>query len=159
MISELIPTAIESTDKLSLPLHGYVVVISGATSGVGKGLSTVLYRLGATIIAIGRSSSKLTNLQEELEGRNGNHVSPSSRVVTIPADFNDLNDISNAANQILSKFSSINFLINNAGFNCRPSSPTDDFTTIQGYNRCFGGECVYIVFFLHISQFFIKCKK
>merc|ERR1712151_916619 len=56
----------KSSRPTTPPLQDVTIVITGATSGIGKGLSCTLYNLGATIIAIGRSTTKLTLLEQEL---------------------------------------------------------------------------------------------
>lgn len=126
-------------DKES-PLKGVVVVITGATSGIGKSLVLTVYRLGATVIAIGRSSTKLSQLQEELlvSGQNHKKTYFDHKIFTVKSQFSDLESVSDAAKEIISKFSSIDILINNAAINCFPDSTATATETDQGYDLCFG---------------------
>jgi len=140
----------KSSRPTAPPLQDVTIVITGATSGIGKGLSCTLYKLGATIIAIGRSNTKLTLLEQELMTNCTTATTTTrenkkkKRIISILSDFSDLESVSKASNTILSsKIKSIDFLINNAGTNCKQPLSTlinneTSFVTVQGYNRCFG---------------------
>ena len=122
------------------PLDGVNIAITGPTSGIGIGLARYLHGLGATIIAIGRSPSKLQALQAALDGDADNRNN-KRRVETFVADLTDLSSVARAADEIASRFDSISYLINNAGLHY-----TNDLilgfrrkhATQQGYDRCFG---------------------
>jgi len=109
-----------SKASIEQPLVGVTVVITGPTSGLGLGLAKTLYRMGATIVAVGRSPSKLSSLNTVLASLDNE----SHRVYTFVADFTDLVSVSKAADAILAKFDSLDFLINNAGGNNRTSYST-----------------------------------
>ena len=79
------------------PLKGTVVVVTGATSGIGLGLATALHGLGATIAAVGRSHSKLDRLRLDLDGFDGEE----GRVVPFVADLNDLGAVASAGEEDL----------------------------------------------------------
>ena len=161
---------VTTTDALKTsehqPLLGMTVVITGVTSGLGLGIAKNLYRMGATIIAVGRSSTKLDSVKTLLLSidmpptssssssstsvNTTNDVSssstnnnPNSRVYVFVADFTDLNSVSKAADAIKSQFSSIDFLINNAGMY---HAATTDIATQQGYEIVFGVN--YLAHFL-----------
>ena len=122
------------------PLDGINIAITGPTSGIGNGLARYLHGLGATIIAIGRSPSKLQALQTELDG-DADNGSKKRRVETFVADLTDLSSVARAAGEIASRFDSISYLINNAGLHY-----TNDlilgfrrkYATQQGYDVAFG---------------------
>ena len=94
------------------PLDGVHIALTGATSGIGLGLARYLHGLGATIIAIGRSASKLHALQNSLDGDADN---TNRRVESFVADLTDLSSVARAADEIAARFDSISYLINNAG--------------------------------------------
>jgi hypothetical protein len=111
------------------PLQGVRVLITGPTSGIGKGLARVLSELGASIIAVGRSASKLEQLQADLGGL----VDP------FVADFSDLNSVASVANSISDKYDHIDVIIANAGIHYHWvtfSSPR----TKQGYDLLYGSK-------------------
>lgn len=125
----------------SSPLNGVTIVITGATSGIGKGLASATYKLGATVVAIGRSPSKLAALKTDLEKKyKENNVNVDlgqpQRLITVVSDFSDLESVSNASKIILSKISSLDFLVNNAGIGYY--LPLPSYLTAQGYDLCFG---------------------
>lgn len=93
-----------SSKETPKPLSDTIVVVTGATSGIGLALTRALSRMGAQVVALGRSSSKLANLKGEL---------PSIQIVK--ADFSDLESVSQAADQLIKSFPRIDILINNAG--------------------------------------------
>ena len=57
-------------DGTNKPLSGLTVVVTGATSGIGMGLTQTLIWMGATVVAMGRSPSKLQKLQQSLADPN-----------------------------------------------------------------------------------------
>jgi NADPH:quinone reductase-like Zn-dependent oxidoreductase len=95
-------------------LKGQNVVITGGTDGIGAECVRHFYRLGATIIFTGRSSSKAETLIQELtETKN----STGTRLFYQKCDFSDFKDVISAAKEIkrLTKGNGINILMNNAG--------------------------------------------
>lgn len=113
------------------PLKGITVVVTGPTSGLGLGATKALYGMGATIIAVGRSRKKLSNLSEQL-GEGDGVKDGERRLIPIVADFQDLDSVASAASEIESKFEKIDFLVNNAGIS------HGDAATPQGFDLVFG---------------------
>jgi len=124
-------------------LHGVVIIVTGATSGLGLSLTRTLHGLGGTIVAIGRSEVKLAALVNELDGRDTleeGEEEDGRRIVPVLADFADLASVSAAADTILTRFPAVDFLINNAGMTYRPSEDGTSAppATVQGYDEVFG---------------------
>jgi len=84
-------------------LNSKVVLITGATSGIGKETAKKLSEYGANLVLIGRDDKKLKNLKEEL---------PNS--LTFKADVRNKDEIQKVIEDIL-KITHIDILINNAG--------------------------------------------
>lgn len=117
-------------DNLSTtPLKGINVVISGATSGIGRGATEAMTILGATVIALGRSPEKLATLKQEVSSNSGS-------VTTVVADYEDLDQVSRAANEINEQFDHIDILLNNAGIH-EGIFLLHDPVSQQGYDRIF----------------------
>eukprot|EP00978_Attheya_sp_CCMP212_P031141 scaffold116621_cov30-Attheya_sp.AAC.1 len=124
----------------SAPLEGILVAITGATSGIGLGVAEELFQMGATVVAIGRSPTKLADLASQLLQENDE----PDRFIPVLADLNDLASVSKAANEMLKSrnIRHIDFLINNAGMHygtsalLKPGNPK----TQQGHDQVFGGE-------------------
>jgi len=114
------------------PLKGLIVVITGASSGIGLGLTQRLNQLGATIIAIGISPPP--DIQQlKISHHNQN-------IETVDADFMDLESVSKAADLIGNNYDHIDVLINNAGIhNGMMGMFESHFTSSkQGYESSFG---------------------
>ena len=135
---ELTTTSTTTTTK-EYPLRGLVIAITGSTSGIGLELTRTLSNLGATVLAIGRSSTKL----ERLFGDNPN-------VEPVLADLNDLASVSTASQHILQRYHQLDVLVNNAGIHTGFSGMWTRTTTKQGYEPTFGVN--YLSHFLLTEQ-------
>lgn len=109
------------------PLKGMVIAITGATSGIGLELTLTLNKLGATVLAIGRSPKKLKDLFGQEEG-----------IETVLADLSDLASVANASQYILEHYDHLDVLVNNAGMHSGIPGLWERPTTEQGYDSTFG---------------------
>lgn len=109
------------------PLSGKVAVITGATSGIGLSLTRMLSRLGATVVALGRSQSKLSALKEEIP-----------TVETLLVDLVDLNSVAKAAQQLAESYDAVDILVNNAGMHDGLNNLLGTHETKQGFDKVFG---------------------
>jgi NADP-dependent 3-hydroxy acid dehydrogenase YdfG len=91
-----------------MDLKEKVVIITGASSGIGKATAMKLAKEGATVVLCARSEDELNQLKEKIE-QNGGKALVAITDVTKPADFEK------AVSQALDKYGSIDVLINNAG--------------------------------------------
>ncbi|MCA0447019.1 MAG: SDR family NAD(P)-dependent oxidoreductase [Bacteroidetes bacterium] len=89
-----------------MSLNGKVVVVTGASSGIGAVLSAKLVESGARVFGVSRRETELKKLQNEL----GSSFSYSI------ADVGSWPDVSRAASEIFEKAGKIDALVNNAGF-------------------------------------------
>ncbi|MGJ8673119.1 SDR family NAD(P)-dependent oxidoreductase [Rubritalea sp.] len=87
------------------------VLITGASSGIGKEFATQLANKGANLILIARTQSDLTKLEEELECQ-----CTDIWIKTIATDLTRPNSSRNLVAQINGLGLSVDYLINNAGF-------------------------------------------
>ncbi|HNY59149.1 MAG TPA: SDR family oxidoreductase [Bacteroidales bacterium] len=90
-----------------------VVVITGASSGIGKALVYEFARRGAKIVAAARSADQLSAMQHEV-----NELF-KSEVLAVPTDVGIEKDCKNLIEQTIDKFGKIDILINNAGVSMR----------------------------------------
>jgi short-subunit dehydrogenase len=87
-----------------MDIKGKVVIITGASSGIGLATARLLARHGAKVALAARSRDKLNQLAAEL---------PDS--FAIPTDMRSEKDIRNMTKKVLEHFGRIDVLINNAG--------------------------------------------
>ena len=86
-----------------------VVLITGASSGIGKETAIEFAKLGANIILVARRKEKLEQVANELKEF---HVS----TLVCTCDVSKKEQVKEMAKMILEKFDSIDILVNNAGF-------------------------------------------
>lgn len=91
-------------------LDGRTVVITGATSGIGRTAAEWLARLGARVVLVGRSADKLEQARREILAETGN-----AEVVTQRADLSLMAEVNALASRLLASEPRIDVLINNAG--------------------------------------------
>lgn len=113
----------KTTDAL---MTGKVVVITGATSGVGYEAAKRLAQGGAHLVLVGRNKDKAERVKAELRAL---FPVPIDLVI---ADFADLGDVRKAATTILSSYPRIDVLINCAGMHS-----TTRILTKEGFETVF----------------------
>ncbi|RNL62850.1 SDR family oxidoreductase [Nocardioides marmoriginsengisoli] len=89
-------------------LDGRVVVVTGASSGLGVGFAKALARVGADLVLAARREQQLIAVAEELRGR-------GARVITHRTDVAVEEDCASLAQAAADAFGPIDVLINNAG--------------------------------------------
>ena len=85
------------------------VLITGASSGIGKQTAIEFAKLGANIILVARRKEKLNELAKELEKFN-------VTIFVCQCDVSDKSQVKEMSKNVLEKFDSIDVLVNNAGF-------------------------------------------
>jgi len=91
-------------------LKDSVVVITGASEGIGKELAIEFAKQGSKIVLASRSIEKLQKVENELKEKYIN-----CQVISIPTDVSKNEDCINVIEKTLEKFNKIDILINNAG--------------------------------------------
>ena len=87
-----------------------VVVVTGGSDGIGRGLVDALIPLGAKVATCGRNQDKLYDLQVRHSGKH---------LHTFVADVSNFNDCKNFIDSTIKVFGGIDILINNAGISMR----------------------------------------
>jgi short-subunit dehydrogenase len=85
-----------------------VIVITGASSGIGRALAIRAARTGYDVVAIGRNSSALETLVEQIGTEYG-------RVITASLDINDPASAPQIVAMARERFGRLDVLVNNAG--------------------------------------------
>ena len=84
------------------------VMITGASSGIGRGLALELSSRGAKVGLIARRADALNELVREIEAASG-------KAIALPADVMDAHSLGVAADRLRSTFGPIDVLVANAG--------------------------------------------
>lgn len=97
------------------PLDGYdltgrVIVVTGATSGIGRAAATRLAGLGATLVVVGRSGDRNADVVDQLRDQTGNPA-----ISQVAADLGDLSEVRELSRRILTDHDRLDVLIHNAG--------------------------------------------
>lgn len=91
---------------IMVKLTNKVVLITGASSGLGAGVASLLVEKGAIPILTARSEDKLEALSRQLKGEH--HI--------IRMDVQQDEDVKHVVEQVIQKYGRIDILMNNAGF-------------------------------------------
>jgi NAD(P)-dependent dehydrogenase (short-subunit alcohol dehydrogenase family) len=100
--------------SLSGAVRGKVVLITGASSGIGKATAVKVADAGATVLLVARSLDKLEETKAEIEQAGG--VAHIHR-----CDMSDVEDIERMAEEVLAYHGHVDILVNNAGRSIRRS--------------------------------------
>ena len=96
-----------------------IMVITGASTGVGKATSLHFAREGYSVCALARSAEKLERLAEEGSGK----------IFVYPTDVSDGGQVERVFAKILDEHGRIDVLVNNAGVTA--GGQPIDFSTID----------------------------
>jgi NAD(P)-dependent dehydrogenase (short-subunit alcohol dehydrogenase family) len=99
---------------LSAAVRGKVVLITGASSGIGKATAVKAADAGATVLLVARSVDKLEETKREIETAGG--VAHIHR-----CDMSDMEDVERMAEEVLAYHGQVDILVNNAGRSIRRS--------------------------------------
>ncbi len=95
-------------------------MITGASSGIGRGLAVELARRGAKLGLVARRAEALDEVVGEIEAQ-------GSKAVALPADVRDSGSLASAVEKLSAELGPIDVLIANAGI-----GPTKDASVLHG---------------------------
>lgn len=99
-------------------IEGKIVLITGASSGIGEGTGRVLADAGASVVLGARRTDRLEKLVKEIEEGGG-----TARALRL--DVRELEEMRDFVAYAKSEFGRVDVLVNNAGI--MPLSPLNDF--------------------------------
>ena len=91
-------------------LTGRVIVLTGATSGLGYAAAEQLARCGATLVLVGRNADRNEQVVAKLIEATGNTF-----ITQVQADMGDLDQVRELAARVLADHDRLDVLIHNAG--------------------------------------------
>src|SRR5579883_1339218 len=89
-------------------LSGKIVVITGASSGFGKGAAKRFSEAGASVVLAARRDHLLNDLAEQCNAAGGT-------AIAVETDVSNQTDVANLAAATISQFGRIDVWVNNAG--------------------------------------------
>ena len=107
-------------------MHDKIVLITGATDGIGKQTAIKLVEMGANVIVHGRNNSRGETTVDDIKDKTGKAVS------FVQADLSSLSQVARLAEELKKAHDRIDVLINNAGVFQREQVFSDD-----GYEMTF----------------------
>ncbi len=100
--------------SLSGAIGGKTVMITGASSGIGKAAAIKCAAAGAKVLLVARTPEKLEETKAEIEEAGGEaHIHR--------ADLSDTDDVERMAEEVLAEHGKVDILVNNAGRSIRRS--------------------------------------
>jgi NAD(P)-dependent dehydrogenase (short-subunit alcohol dehydrogenase family) len=111
-------------------LGGKVVLITGATDGLGRALARAVLDAGATVLVHGRSDERIAATVAELDG--------GARVRSYRADFASLAQVHALADELLEREpGGLDVLVNNAGIGARTDGVEERELSADGHELRF----------------------
>ncbi|MGV0715500.1 SDR family oxidoreductase [Mycolicibacterium sp. XJ662] len=96
------------------PLVGRHVLITGASSGIGRASAIAVAERGATVFALARNADALDDLVAEIRAGGG-------QAHAFTCDVTDSTSVEHTVKDILGRFNHVDYLVNNAGRSIRRS--------------------------------------
>ena len=95
-------------------VNGKTVIITGASSGIGRAAAIKIAAAGGIPILVARTKEKLDEVKAEIEAHGGS-------AIVAPCDLTDFDAIDELVDQLLADHPRIDMLVNNAGRSIRRS--------------------------------------
>lgn len=109
-------------------LKGKVILVTGASKGLGKALAEILYAEGASLALVARDQNSLKDFVSKMD---------SKKILMLAGDINDEAFVKDFIKKVTLKYGKIDCLVNNAGiFNNQSieSIEVKDFDELMGTN-------------------------
>lgn len=92
------------------PIEEQTVLVTGATSGLGRALAGELAKRGAAVVMHGRNRDKLDAVSEQIRA-----AEPGARLHPVVADLASLEEVDRLADEVLAGVPQLHALVSNAG--------------------------------------------
>jgi NAD(P)-dependent dehydrogenase (short-subunit alcohol dehydrogenase family) len=105
---------LQGSASLETAVRGKVVMVTGASSGIGRSASLKIADAGGIVLLVARTPEKLEATRDQIEAGGG-------VAYVHPCDLSDMDDIDRMADEVLAEHGHVDVLVNNAGRSIRRS--------------------------------------
>lgn len=115
-------------------LDGKVVVVTGASKGIGKATASAFAAAGAKVVLAARTRETLEQVADDLSVRG---VSNPDSILAVPTDVTDVDAVQRLIERTLDVYQHVDILVNNAGighFGPVVDFAPDDWDTVLNSN-------------------------
>jgi NAD(P)-dependent dehydrogenase (short-subunit alcohol dehydrogenase family) len=105
---------LQGNTSLEKEVSGRVVLVTGASSGIGKSAALKIADAGGIVLLVARTPEKLEETRDQIEDGGGT-------AFIHRCDLSDVDDIDRMAEEVLEQHGAVDVLINNAGRSIRRS--------------------------------------
>lgn len=88
--------------------HGQVVIVTGASKGVGRGIADLFAKEGAKLVLVGRNTEQLETVKKAIEAK-------GEQAIWMQADVSNPEDMNRMVQQALQQYGKVDVLCHNAG--------------------------------------------
>lgn len=131
------------------PIKGKVVVITGASSGLGEATARLLCAEGASVVLGARRIERLKSLAEELTAKGG-------KALAIATDVTRHDQVKHLVDRAVQAFGRIDVMINNAGL--MPHSPLERLK-IEDWDRMIDVNIKGVLYGIAAALPYMKTQK
>jgi short-subunit dehydrogenase len=114
----------ENIVKIKPKFNDKVIIITGASSGIGKACAFEFADNGAKVVLAARRENELKKVEEEIKKQGGEAYS-------VKTDVKNIEDCKNLVDKTIEKYGKIDVLINNAGISMRATFEDLDLSVIK----------------------------
>lgn len=97
-----------AAESAARPLDGRIALVTGATRGIGHATALALAEAGAHVVAVGRTSGALEELDDRI-------VKAGSTATLVPLDIKDGEGIDRLGGALYERFGKLDIFVGNAG--------------------------------------------
>ena len=106
-------------------MQGKVVIVTGASSGIGRAAALLFANKGSTVVAVGRNEKELSVLSNKVTSKNGT-------IKPYLADVTEMTQLERIASETIHNHGQIDVLVNSAGV---IKNGTIETTTLDDWDR------------------------
>ena len=115
-------------DDIQKRFENQIVIVTGASRGIGKGIADLFAQEGAKVVLVSRDEAALKANIAEIQGKKG-------EAIYIQADISNPEDVKKMIQQVMSRYGRIDVLCHNAGI--YPHSRLENMT-LQEWDTVIG---------------------